>query len=189
MSESDARSAYYSFAHDLRATFRRDAYNSGAEIADWDEARNTINPDRCTFQVRVCNLRRMTLAAPTGQGYQVLQDLSEFRTPTTSQLRHGKDTDSVIAAPSLIDGTYVVSFRFSTFRFLRAWLVYLVLLTVRFAIVAVLVAALAAAAWYVPWHAIFNMGMERYEAYHTTVSPSAAPVQQQVFASRPIVGG
>lgn len=191
MSESDARSAYYSFTHDLRAAFR-DGYNDRAEIADWDEARHTINPDRCIFHVRVSNLKRTSLAPPTGHGYQVLQDLSEFRTATTAPLRHSKECDTVIAAPSLIDGTYVVSFRFSALRFVRAWVVYLVLLTLRFAIVATLVAGLAFAAWQVPWQpmwtVVVNMGLERYEAY-TMPTPTPAPVQQQVFASRPVVGG
>lgn len=194
MSQSDARSAYYSFSHDLRAAFRRDGYNDGAEIADWDEARHTINADRCIFLVRVCNLKRMSLAPPTGNGYQVLQDLSEFRTATTAPLRHGKECDTVIAAPALIDGTYVVSYRFSALRFVRAWLVYLILLTLRFAIVAVLVAGLAFAAWYVPWqpmwNVVANMGLERYEAYKAASPvPTPAPAHQQVFASRPVVGG
>lgn len=152
----DAHSAYLALSADFENLLRPS--NALMEIAGWKEVSSTIDSDKHVFRVRISNIEKIPISIPaTGTGYQIIDRGSIWSTSHTSPLIREHVSGTVIAAPTKIDGSLIVSYRFSLIRWIRAWILWLILLAVRVSIATFVVALCGIALWYVPWSKVITI--------------------------------
>ena len=147
-----ARNAYVSLISDLSALLHGASSSANVlmEIGAWSEVEPTVDANDGTFRVRISNLDCVPVFLPaTGAGYQIISHGSGWITAKNTPMQ----VAGVIRAPPKIDGTLVVSYRFSLLRWIWAWIFWVIVGIARMAIVAILLAIVAVAAYYMPWRA------------------------------------
>ena len=199
MSTHSAKSAYYALLADIQTVLQPRATRANVlmEIAPWSETEGTINFEKHTFTLRLSNLDRVPMSLPaTGSGYQVLSHGSGWMTAQTAKIVYDPATSTTITAPSKIDGTLLVSWKFSWFRWLWAWVFWLCVLCVRVSIVVVIVVVVAVVLYMIPWGELCILAMRgitwvlslRNTVSIPTFTPTPVPSHGNVMGSRPVVG-
>ena len=188
----DAQSAYYALYADLKTVLQ--STNPLLEIAGWQEVSPTIDPVGHFFRVRISNVEKMPVFMPAaGAGYQIVARGSMWATSHTSSLIRDTAAGVTISAPSKIDGTLIVSYRFSMLRWLWAWLVWLVLFVVRMSIASMAVAVIGVVLWYIPWSKIVTITItvlklagsmiESAQNGSATATPTPSPAADNIMRS------
>lgn len=188
---ADAQAAYYALYADLKSALQ--STNPLLEIAGWQEVSSTIDSVGHLFRVRISNVEKMPMFMPAaGSGYQIIARGSMWATSSTSSLIRDATSGVTISAPSKIDGTLIVSYRFSLLRWLRAWIVWLVLFVVRVSIASMAIAVIGVVLWYIPWSKIITITITLIKATTSmvqtvqkeSVTPTQSPSTENII--RPI---
>lgn len=179
---NSANAAYNNVVADLKKQFRAQDHhgNHAVEFASWEEVRETINPDHATFRLRVARVAKLPFSiTPTGSGYQIVGTVGGWQTAIASTVHVDRATGNYMTAPSRIDGTLVISYRWSFGSWLSAWLYWLLRLVRRCVAIAILVAFIGvvvfAAQRWLPWHLVTEKIAEAFASPSATPTPSPEP--------------
>lgn len=149
--------------------FRRDAFyslgvsdhrmeNSAVEMEHWETVKHRVDKELSLFEVNIYGVDAAPFTFPRGGWtYQVVG--GGWKTAQGAALYRDATANTLISAPTAMEGRWVISYKFSMWRWLWAWIRWTFELIARLLVVSFLVALLAYTAYRIPWHTVRNLGL------------------------------
>ena len=179
MAADSARNAFYAARDDLSVALSRvePGYNATIEFSRWDDARATLDEKAGTFCMTVSKLNRVPLNLPaTGAGYQILGLVGGWQTSEVAELAPNAAGRGFVSAPSRMQGTLLVSYRWSLSAWARAWIYWIwrrVLRVIAWVFLLTVLAVVAYGVYLLPWAPMARLV---YSSYNYLRSPAATPI-------------
>lgn len=179
MAAESARNAFYAARDDLSAVLARvePGYNTNIEFSRWDDCQATVDEKAGTFRVTVSKLNRVPFNLPaTGKGYQVLGVVGGWRTNDVADLAPSASGRGFVSAPSRMQGTLLISYRWSFSAWVRAWAYWIwrrILRVIAWLVLLAFIALAAYAIYILPWAPMIRLVISSYNYLRP---PAATPV-------------